>query len=176
MGRYPLHACHTAVSAVVISQLALSACASASKFSLLPVESGKDTSLSCEGFENELLRANALRDAILEEQGDFLATGVTDGAISVVTADPLGAAISAAMGSSRHRKYQEAASAAEARMIHVLLLREARQCPAGPSGDSTRTERQILSELQVLDRRLSTEDLSELTYRAERRELLDSLR
>ena len=176
MGTYSLQTDCVVGSAVVICLLTLSACASTSQYPILPLESDQDASLSCEDLENELLRANAFRDVILEEQGDVLATDVAFGAISVATADPLGAALSGVLGLSSHRQYQEAASAAEARMIHVLTLREARQCPAGPSGDSTRAEQQILAELHGLDQRLSAEELSEQAYREERRELLDALR
>ncbi len=176
MGTYSLQTDCVVGSAVVICLLTLSACVSTSQFPILPLESDQDASLSCEELENELLRANAFRDAILEEQGDVLATDVAFGAIDVATADPLGAAISGVMGSRRYRQYQEIVSAAEARMIHVLTLREARQCPAGPSGDSTRAEQQILAELHGLDQRLSAEEVSEQAYREERRELLDALR
>lgn len=176
MGTYSLQTDCVVGSAVVICLLTLSACVSTSQFPILPLESDQDASLSCEELENELLRANAFRDAILEEQGDVLATDVAFGAIDVVTADPLGAAISGVMGSRRYRQYQEIVSAAEARMIHVLTLRKARQCPAGPSGDSTRAEQQILAELHGLDQRLSAEEVSEQAYREERRELLDALR
>ena len=176
MGTYSLQTDCVVGSAVVICLLTLSACTSTSQFPILPLESDQDASLSCEELENELLRANAFRDAILEEQGDVLATDVAFGAIDVATADPLGAAISGVMGSRRYRQYQEIVSAAEARMIHVLTLREARQCPAGPSGDSTRAEQQILDELHGLDQRLSAEEVSEQAYREERRELLDALR
>lgn len=180
MGTYSLQTDCVVGSAVVICLLTLSACVSTSQFPILPLESDQDASLSCEELENELLRANAFRDAILEEQGDVLATDVAFGAIDVATADPLGAAISGVTGSwryrQRYRQYQEVVSAAEARMIHVLTLREARQCPAGPSGDSTRAEQQILAELHGLDQRLSAEEVSEQAYREERRELLDALR
>ena len=180
MGTYSLQTDCVVGSAVVICLLTLSACVSTSQFPILPLESDQDASLSCEELENELLRANAFRDAILEEEGDVLATelatDVAGGAFSVVTADPLGAAISGVMGSRRYRQYQEIVSAAEARMIHVLTLRKARQCPAGPSGDSTRAEQQILDELHGLDQRLSAEEVSEQAYREERRELLDALR
>ncbi len=184
MGTYSLQTDCVVGSAVVICLLTLSACVSTSQFPILPLESDQDASLSCEELENELLRANAFRDAILEEEGDVLATelatDVADGAMSVVMADPLGAVISGVGGSiryrQRYRQYQEVVSAAEARMIHVLTLREARQCPAGPSGDSTRAEQQILAELHGLDQRLSAEEVSEQAYREERRELLDALR
>ena len=176
MGTYSLQTDCVVGSAVVICLLTLSACVSTSQFPILPLESAQDASLSCEELENELLRANAFRDAILDEQGDLLATDVAFGAVDVAMADPLGAALSGVMGSRRYRQYQEIVSAAEARMIHVLTLREARQCPAGPSGDSTRAEQQILAELHGLDQRLSAEEVSEQVYREERRELLDALR
>lgn len=176
MGTYSLQTDCVVASAVVICLLTLSACASTSQYPILPLESDQDASLSCEDLENELLRANAFRDVILEEQGDVLAMDVAFGAISVATLDPFGAALSGVLGLRWYRQYQEAASAAEARMIHVLTLREARQCPAGPSGDSTRAEQQILAELHGLDQRLSAEELSEQAYRKERRELLDALR
>ena len=74
------------------------------------------------------------------------------------------------------REYREAAAAAEARLIHVLTIKVTRRCPTSLSQDSTRTEQQILSELEDLDRRLNEGALSERDYRRERRELLDSIR
>lgn len=170
-----------ALSCLLVLSAALSACAlNQSQFPVLPSESGGDAVLDCDGLEDELLRANALRDAILDEHGDVLALVVTGDVLDVLLSPVIGSIIITAAtlpGELRQlREYREAAAAAEARLIHVLTLKEARPCPAGLPQDSTRTEGQILSELEDLDRRIDEEELSQQAYRRERRKLLDSIR
>lgn len=168
-----------ALSCLLVLSAALSACVIQSQFPVLPSESGGDAVLDCDGLEDELLRANALRDAILDEHGDVLALVVTTDVLEMLQPSVIDAVILAATlpGELRQlREYREAAAAAEARLIHVLTLKEARPCPTGLPQDSTRTEGQILSELEDLDRRIDEEELSQQAYRRERRELLDSIR
>jgi hypothetical protein len=165
--------------AVLSITTVLAACALTSQFPVLEVETERDAVLGCAGLEDELLRANALRDAILAEHGDLLASDAVGISTGIMT-DPLigGIATAAALPSQRrrYRQLQVAAGAAEARMIHVLTLREDEACPVAMSQDPARTERQILADLEHLEHRFSDANLTEREYRRERRELLDLVR
>lgn len=160
--------------------VALSACASTqSQFPVLPLESEEDANLNCSELEEELLHANALRDAILEERGDELTMDILEGAGVMADVPVIGAVVVGATLPSQirqYREYREALVAAEERMIHVLTLREARRCLTDWSRDPDRTDQQILSELEELENGLDEGTLSEQEFQGKRRELLDSIR
>lgn len=160
--------------------VALSACASTqSQFPVLPLELEEDATLNCSELEDELLHANALRDAIVEERGDELTMDILEGAGVMTDVPVIGAVVVGAMLPSQIRQYQEyreALIAAEERMIHVLTLREARRCPTDSSQDSDRTDQQFLSDFEYLKAGLDEGTLSEQEFQEKRRELLDSIR
>jgi hypothetical protein len=166
--------------AALVGCLALGGgCMYTSQFPVLTVQSERDEALDCDDLEDELLRANALRDAIMEEHGDVLARDVAGGALDVAIDPVLGAATTAATAVARrkaYRRYREAAAATEARMIHVLALRAGRACAAVATQDPARTETQILADLEVLERRLDEGMLSDREHRRARKELLDMVR
>ena len=160
--------------------MALSACASTgSQFPVLALESDEDAILNCSGLEEELLHANALRDAIFEERGDELTMDILGGAgavagVSVIDAVVVGAALPGQI--RQYQEYRKALIAAEERMIRVLTLRVARSCQADSSQEPDRTDQQILSELDNLQNGLDEGALSEQEFQDRRRELLDSVR
>ncbi len=171
--------CFTTALLVALAATVIGCAQQPSQFPILEVETAHDASLACDGLEDQLLRANALRDAIMREHGDVLAANVFSDATNVAFDPVFGtveAVVSAPFRQKRYDHYREAAAAAESRIVHVLELRVTRPCRSGPTTDPALDERQIHEALRDLDARAAAKTLSTREYRQQRRALLDSVR
>lgn len=138
-----------------------------------------DIELGCTNLEDELLKANAIRDAIFEEHGDVISEAYMSSALDVVSEPITGVIFSVIRGMSTSRsskKYLEAAAAASFRMERLLVLMIDKQCPTGPNEDPAMTDSQVLSELRLLESQLDREEISNKEYLEARKVLLDTLR
>ena len=122
-----------------------------------------DADMDCTGFDDELLKANAIRDAIFEEHGDVI-SGVLFGMIRGLST------------SKASKTYLEAAAAAGLRMEQILVYKEQSNCPSGLTGDPSMSDSIVLIKLQDLESQLRQESITQKQYISERRTLLDDLR
>ena len=159
----------------------LSGCSSQprSTYPVLPRVLESDSQIGCTGFDDELLKANAIRDEIYREHGDMIRAA----SLSVVTeiaADPLFGPLSGllrgAAASRAAARYMEAADAAGARMEQMLTYKERDACPSTPTADPQVTEPEILQKLRGLAAQLDSEVIDEGQYRADRQSVLGALR
>lgn len=138
-----------------------------------------DADLDCAGFDDELLKANAIRDAVFEEHGDVI-SDVTLGTAINVASEPISGVLMGIINglstSKASKAYLEAAAAAGLRMEQMLVYKERRDCPSGPTDDPTLTDSVVLNKLQDLESRLHKKDISQKQFVSERRILLDGLR
>ena len=138
-----------------------------------------DADLDCAGFDDDLLKANALRDAIFEEHGDVIRDAVLYSAVDILgnpVAGIFSGVIGAAILSKESKHYIEAAAAAGLRMEQLLVYKERDDCPSGPTGNPDLTDSIILAQLQDLGSQLDQQDITPKQYISERRKLLDGLR
>lgn len=138
-----------------------------------------DVELDCNGYDDELLKANAIRDAIYEEHGDVIERAYLSSAVDVAMDPVLGTLSSVIEGRSTAKAaktYREAADAAGLRMEQMLIYKERARCPAGRTGDPDVTDSFVLTRLQELNSQLGENEISERQYFVERKELLDGLR
>ena len=113
-----------------------------SEYPVLAQTVDSDTNLGCTGLEDELLKANALRDAIFEEHGDVIREATlreaTFGSALILAGDPVFGILSGMLGaatiSKQTKPYIEAAAAAALRMEQLLVYKERDDCPSGPTG------------------------------------------
>jgi hypothetical protein len=135
--------------------------------------------LGCNELEDELLKANAIRDAIYEEHGDVLKDAYASTALDMAI-DPvsglLGSVINGALTYKESTAYIEAEVAAGLRMEQILVYKTQRDCPSGETGDSSQTERVLLKQLTDLEIQLSEEEITQEKYVSERRTILDLIR
>lgn len=137
-----------------------------------------DAELDCAGFDDELLKANALRDAIYEEHGDVILDTSLGSAVDIATEPISGVLIgilNAASTSKAAKRYIEAAAAAGLRMEQLLDYKERDNCPSSPTADRSLTDSRILKDLQELKSRLDQQAVNAKQYNSERRKLLDDL-
>jgi hypothetical protein len=164
----------------ILIMLTLCSCAHRSTYPVLPTTTERDPELTCPELDDEILKANALRDAIYDEHGEVLTQAVAEAALDTVFyTDPVFAAIDIfELGLRRNKlkQYIEAAAAAEQRMQQVLTEKDQRSCPSGPTADETLTDSLILGRLRDLDEQLQREELQGSEYSKQRRELFDALR
>lgn len=166
---------------VIFLSIALVGCASQhrSTFPVLQQVASNDKQLDCAGIDDELLKANAIRDAIYDEHGDVLNEAALVTAAYIVTDPITGLVVGAFEGlsaSKSSRQYQKAAVAAEVRMVQLLDYKEQKSCPSGQTADPSREDASILAALRELDSSLLREEISPKEYVAARRQTLDDLR
>lgn len=138
-----------------------------------------DAALDCSGLDDEILKANAIRDAIFEEHGDVMDEAILSSAVNIATDPIFGAMHSifiAGSASKAAKEYIEAASAAGVRMEQLLIYKERDDCLTGPTANPELTDTLVLNELRNLQSQFENEEVSEKSYILARRELLDSLR
>ncbi len=138
-----------------------------------------DADLDCTGFDDELLKANAIRDAVLDEHGDVIAGATLETAGNIVTEPISGVLFGLIKGlsvSKASKTYLEAAVAAGLRMEQLLEYKERSDCPSGPTGDPSLTDSTALIKLHDLESQLRQEEITQKQYVSERRRLLDGLR
>jgi hypothetical protein len=138
-----------------------------------------DADMDCTGFDDELLKANAIRDAILEEHGVVIGAAYLGTAVDVATEPISGVLLGMIRGlstSKARKKYIEAAAAAGLRMEQMLVYKEQKNCPSGPTGDPSLSDSITLIKLQDLESQLRQESITQRQYISERRMLLDDLR
>ena len=159
----------------------LTACGSQprSTYPVLEQTVESDAFLDCAGFDDELLKANAIRDAIFAEHGDVISDAYLSSTMDIVM-DPvsglLGALIGGISTSNASKKYLEAAAAAGLRMEQMLVSKVEHTCPSGPTGDPSLTDSTVLNKLQKLESQLFQGEITQKQYISERRKLLDDLR
>lgn len=138
-----------------------------------------DADMDCTGFDDELLKANAIRDAIFEEHGDVISDAYWGTALDVA-AEPISGVlfgmIRALSTSKASKTYLEPAAAAGLRMEQMLVYKEQSNCPSGPTGDPNLSDSIVLIKLQDLESQLRQESITQKQYISERRMLLDDLR
>ena len=138
-----------------------------------------DVDLDCAGFDDELLKANAIRDEILDEHGDVVQAAAMGAAFDIAM-DPIsGILLGAIQGISTanaSKTYLEAATAAGLRMEQMLNYKEAGHCPSGPTGDPGLTDSTALARLHDLEAQLRQEAITQAEYLSERRMVLDGVR
>lgn len=138
-----------------------------------------DADLDCAGFDDELLKANAIRDAVFEEHGDVINDAYLGTAVDIAL-DPITGIISGigtGLSTSKASKtYLEVAAAAGVRMEQMLVYKEEHNCPSGPTGDPSLTDFTVLIKLQDLESQLRQQKVTEKQYISQRRILLDGLR
>lgn len=138
-----------------------------------------DADLDCGGFDDELLKANAIRDAVFDEHGDVIGEAAFVTAADIATEPISGILFGLIRGLSTSKAskiYLEAAAAAGLRMEQMLVYKERNNCPSGPTGDPSLPDSTVLSMLQDLESQLRQEEITQKLYISERRILLDGLR
>jgi len=169
---------------ITLALAGLAACATQyrSTYPVLERIAESDSDLGCAGFDDELLKANAIRDAIFDERGDVISDAYIASAVDVVSVavDPvggmLGAAINGLSTSKASKTYIEAAAAAGLRMEQLLVYKQEHGCPSTSTGDPQLTEARVLTKLQQLEVQLCHEEITQAQHFSERRKLLDGLR
>jgi hypothetical protein len=169
--------------ALVAAMLAavLSGCASEprSTYPILEQTLATDEKLDCLRLDDEILKANAIRDAIFEEHGDVIETALISSAIDLAI-DPLsgvlGSIFTAGSTSRSVKTYIEAAAAAGLRMQQLLEYKQRDNCPSGPTALPELTDTLVLNSLRKLQSQLENEEVEGKNYISARRELLDNLR
>lgn len=161
--------------------VAIAGCASQplSTYPVLERTLESDAALDCAGLDDEILKANAIRDAIYKEHGDVIQEAVIGSAVMIAVNPIQGvfdSIIAAGSASKGAKKYTEAATAAGARMEQILTDKKRDDCPTGPTADPELTDTLILNELRNLHSRLEKEEMNGKNYLLARRELLDGLR
>lgn len=138
-----------------------------------------DADLDCPAFDDELLKANAIRDAVFEEHGEVIGGAYASTALDVVS-DPVSGVLFGIMRSTSVSKatktYIEAAAAAGLRMEQLLEYKQRDNCPSGPTGDPDMTDTTALIALQDLESKLGREEITQKKYLQDRKKLLDALR
>lgn len=138
-----------------------------------------DNELDCLGFDDELLKANAIRDAVFDEHFDVIDDAVLDSAMDIAI-EPISGILAGLIRSlsvsSASKTYIEAAAAAGLRMEQMLVYKERDNCPSGETGDANLTDSAVLHRLQDLESQLRQQEITEKQYVSERRATLDSLR
>lgn len=153
-----------------------------SQYPLLPRVTDRDPGLSCASLDDEILRANALRDAIYEEYSDVLDEEEIEAwdVIRDVQRDPKDAFIDAIFrelrSQERSGQYMQAAAAAGQRLEQLLTYKDERTCTTGPTNDSSLTDTIILENLLSIREQLRAGELTSDEYASQRRNLLDMLR
>jgi len=175
------------ISTVLISA-ALGGCVMSrytSQYPILPQVTDRDPGLSCTLLDDEILRANALRNAIYEEHGDFMdqAEEMETGAWDIYRAaqhNPRGAIVDWILRERRTEdrsgQYMEAAGPAGQRLEQLLIYKDERGCPTGRTQDSMMTDSTILADLMFVREELRNDEVSHSQYASDRRQLLDTLR
>lgn len=142
-----------------------------------------DDELNCIGFDDELLKANAIRDAVFDEHGDVMGEAVLDAVFSTVDMANMpisvvlfGLLIRGLSASNPSKTYLEAAVAAGLRMEQMLVYKDRDNCPNGPTRASSLTDSEVLHRLQDLESQLRQQEITEKQYISARRAMLDSLR
>lgn len=138
-----------------------------------------DAALDCAGLGDQILKANAIRDAIYEEHSDVIEDAVLESAANIAIDPVIGAfeSLFAAGSASRAaKKYMEAATAAGVRMEQLLIYKERDDCPTGATADPALTDALVLNELRNLQSELEQEEINDKNYLTARRQLLDDLR
>jgi hypothetical protein len=115
---------HLTVLWVVLFSATLPGCATQprSTYPVLEQTVASDADLDCAGFDDGLLNANAIRDAIHEEHGDVINAVLLSAAldVSMVPIEPVSGMLlgmlDALVASKAIKAYVEAATAAELRM------------------------------------------------------------
>lgn len=164
---------------LLLAVMSLCGCAIRSEFPVLPATTSHDASYSCAEIDDEIARANALRDAIYKEKWDQNAghaAGVAVGAATSTTHLVVDV-LMLPRHANRQKKYREAADATEVRLQHLLIYKRDRQCrPWTGADESTLSEPEVLVGLLDADRNLKAGAISDSQAAAERRRLLDRLR
>ena len=149
-----------------------------SRYPVVPKVTDRDPDLSCELLDDEILRANALRDAIYEEHNDVLDEAEIEAwdIISATRREPEDIFVDMLLDElaeeDRSGEYMEAAGAAGQRLEQLLIYKEDRSC-SGPTSD---LESSILTALSASRDQVRTGELNTVQYASRRRELLDALR
>ncbi len=166
---------------VLLAAGVLSGCGSQprSEYPLLEPSLASDAALDCAGLDDQLLKANALRDAIYAEHGDVMGGAVVATAVDVAAEPVTGVLfgmLAAASASKASKKYLRAATAAEQRMEALLADKAARTCTSGPTEDPDMTDSLVLGALQEKKALFKQKHITQQQYDSERRKLLDELR
>ncbi len=150
-----------------------------SQYPVLEPTLPSDAGLDCAALDDEVLKANAIRDAIYAEHGDVVSGAIAGSALEIAM-DPLGGAISSLFGaaatSKAAKQYIRAAAAAELRMEYLLISKQKLSCPDSATADPALTEAAILAGLQEQKLLLDADKVSRRQYVFERRRLFDALR
>lgn len=138
-----------------------------------------DAELDCPALDDELLKANAIRDAVFKEHGDVISGAYVGTAVDIAL-DPISGLLSGmtrSLSVSKATKtYIEAAAAAGLRMEQLLEYKQRDNCPSGPTGDPDMTDTTALIALQDLESKLGREEITQNKYLQDRKKLLDALR
>lgn len=150
-----------------------------SEYPVLEAVRASDAAADCAGLDDEILKANAIRDAIYEEHGDVVGGAVAGTAVDLAM-DPVSGILSGIIGaaatSKATRKYRTAAYAAEQRIEQLLADKDSKACPSGPNADPAMTDSLVLGALRASKAQLDQKEISEREYLSGRRRLLDALR
>lgn len=156
----------------------LTACSPWSQFPETEVSSVADTELDCAGLDDEILKANALRDAVADERRKRRSRGAAGTGLAVLTnpAAPLTGLISVGRLAMAESRYNKASVSAEDRLHHLLALKRANHCPQTPTADPALSEHEILERLDTLAAAADTDGTTAGNDGLSRQSLFDSLR
>lgn len=161
--------------------IALAACATRelSQYPVLEPVLAADAQRDCASLDDEILKANAIRDAIYDEHGDVISGAVAGSALEIAM-DPLTGSVTSLLGatatSKASKRYMRAAGASEARMQKLLENKQAKSCPSGPSAKAGLSDELMLERLQHQEQSLANKTISRGQFLRARRELFDDLR
>ncbi|NND60736.1 MAG: hypothetical protein HKN49_10755 [Gammaproteobacteria bacterium] len=160
---------------VMLIACTLTSCTQWSRFPELDRVMPADDELACDALDDEILKANALRDAIIDEQ--LRRRGVMSGyTVGAALLSPL----TLAGRTFKHKRidddYRRAAIAAEDRMRHLLETKQANNCQQALTADAAMSEYRLLEKIIDADDRWLSGDIDSKSHRKERLILFDDLR
>ena len=155
---------------VAMIMVLLCGCAAAppkSQYPVLSTTTENDMEFSCSEMDDEILKANAVRDAIFAERGAYIADKTANAVsnLALIQSPILMVFDLLTLGTlnktERHENYIEALLAATQRLRQLLIYKQDRGCPSGPTADPELTDNLILAQLQDLERQLEEEEITE---------------
>lgn len=153
---------------MMIVAMAIAGCASSrSAFPIVAENLPSDAGMSCSAMDAELSRVQALRHEIGREQGWEGGADAVGVAMSATTS-PVAAAVLGLGALARGARYDQAAFAADARIIKLASRRRELQCPQAGSS----AEQLLVEQALTLERQYETGDMPDRAYNGARTEIV----
>lgn len=153
---------------MMIVAIAVAGCTSThSAFPIVAETLPSDAEMSCSAMDAELSRVQALRREIGREQG-WEGGADAAGVAAWATTSPVTAAVLGLGALARGARYDQAAFAADARIIKLASRRRGLHCPEAGSS----AEQLLVEQALTLERQRETGDMPDRAYHGARTEIV----